>query len=203
MLNRIDFKPLAIMLALTSLHGGATAHYTQSDPIGLAGGSVSTYTYVNGNPLSYIDPRGLFGYAEHRWITKQALGGDLSSYPDLDADVAGVDFQEHSQDTDRAFWHHMRDGKTGQSVDEARLLYEQWVDGNIKNCNRQGLARALHAAQDSFAAGHRDFQPWSGGIPSAKHLRGDVLPSTATYVRAIEASKTLIERYKAECECSK
>ena len=35
--------------------------FLSEDPIGLAGGSLSFYSYVNGNPVSYADPLGLMG----------------------------------------------------------------------------------------------------------------------------------------------
>ena len=52
--------------------------YTQSDPVGLAGGSVSTYAYVGGSPLLHVDPVGL---ARKSVVLREGYTGGLDVIP--------------------------------------------------------------------------------------------------------------------------
>lgn len=51
---------MILAIALGAYITGASARYAQPDPIGLDGGS-NRFAYVEGNPVSLIDPRGLQG----------------------------------------------------------------------------------------------------------------------------------------------
>lgn len=180
-------------------YDGSTGRYTQSDPIGLAGG-INTYLYAAAKPTSVVDPTGLFGLAEHSWITTTAIG-DRVGYKDLSKAVAMADFLPGSQAPANAHWHAMRDGTSDQTPEQAEAAFDAYVSEQMATCTVPGLGRAMHAVQDRFASGHRGFQPWAGGIPGPRHIRGDILPSQGSLAAAVEASKRLLSEFEAKCKC--
>jgi RHS repeat-associated protein len=54
-------------------YDGSIGRYTQSDPIGLAGG-LNTYMYATGNPLSFVDESGLSPAVIALWLGRCAFG---------------------------------------------------------------------------------------------------------------------------------
>jgi uncharacterized protein RhaS with RHS repeats len=57
--------------------------YVESDPIGLNGGSYSTYTYAVGNPISVGDPLGLGGTEEEEFPEGEQVSQIRQSRPGI------------------------------------------------------------------------------------------------------------------------
>jgi RHS repeat-associated protein len=177
--------------------------YIESDPIGLDGGSASTYGYSGNNPISGYDSLGLFTSDQHAAMSFEVLSNDSAMMGCLSEAIKAsvmLDFLPGSQSIPFAFWHAM--AQPGQTAAAAEEQSNNFILGQIGKCNCTALGYALHTAQDSAAWGHgyKTYPGWVGLL----HFIGDYAPLPGNRAKAIARSKSVVDAYKTQCKnCSK
>ncbi|WP_203143273.1 RHS repeat-associated core domain-containing protein [Marinobacter mangrovi] len=144
--------------------------YIESDPIGLSGGGLNTYGYVEGNPLIYGDPYGLMSVGA-AWGLR-ALGGVSMVVPLPGARVAGLGLIAMTIPGDTP----VSDSELQQDIEyEAnRREYHNRCDEpeppNFLNpCDRARWQ--LRKAQDCKALRQEMTHKWFNGVEDGDHAR--------------------------------
>ena len=167
-------------------------------PIGLGGG-VNFYGYVEGNPVSFTDPKGLFTTDLHTSITYNAARGCGMSMIDslkLAWYAAKYDFIG-TQSVDAAPTHSMI--PKGLDEETALILRNRFVDEQIAKGTVEGVGYAIHTMQDEASRAHGG-KVYNGTV-SPEHIWSDAYPTQARADLARQNTIDILKR-AGNCGCS-
>lgn len=159
--------------------------------------------------MSYVDPLGLWWPGIHNsqaYSQGVVSGMDPSTAARLGDLTGAVDGVPGSQNRENSSWHAMKDPSWDSS--QAEEYWRQYVNDNLAECTLEGLARALHAIQDSFSPAHRGFQTWWGAdsysiVQLIPHGIADSPLSIGALAQSKSATRRTIQQWRARCECKK
>jgi len=176
-----------------------TGRYLSADPIGLDGGE-NLFVYVDGDPLNYIDPLGLYESDVHYGLTNNwAIAAGFSACAakdvakaDNDVDIlynpTGTQMVTPRGYNERKMWHF-----------PSRTRMQETEQKALSSCSLKDLGEALHVVQDYN--GHYGFFPYWGHILSG-HRPDDYKQNPKYFRWAKIETDYLLTNFNVKCSAS-